>query len=204
MVQKVIECVPPKHLNFIVDAFKGQVYQLSTHPYGCRVIQRILEHCDQDQTGQILDEIHPQTEQLTQDQYGNYVVQHILEHGRPDDKLKITNEMRGRVVQLAQHKFASNVIEKCVTSSSRATRALMIDEVCSSSDALFTMMKDQYANYVVQKMLDIADLPQKRKLISQMKPHISNLKRYTYGKHIITKLEKIIADQSFKSMNGLN
>ena len=66
-----------------------------------------------------------------QDQYGNYVVQHILEHGRPDDKLKITNEMRGRVVQLAQHKFASNVIEKCVTSSSRATRALMIDEVCS-------------------------------------------------------------------------
>ena len=59
------------------------------------------------------------------------MVQHILEHGRPDDKLKITNEMRGRVVQLAQHKFASNVIEKCVTSSSRATRALMIDEVCS-------------------------------------------------------------------------
>ena len=151
MVQKVIECVPPKHLNFIVDSFKGQVYQLSTHPYGCRVIQRILEHCDADQTAQILDEIHPQTEQLTQvlfithdtamitlginfflqDQYGNYVVQHILEHGRPDDKLKITNEMRGRVVQLAQHKFASNVIEKCVTSSSRATRALMIDEVCS-------------------------------------------------------------------------
>jgi pumilio RNA-binding family len=204
VVQKVIECVPPKHLNFIVDAFKGQVYQLSTHPYGCRVIQRILEHCDQDQTAQILDEIHPQTEQLTQDQYGNYVVQHILEHGRPDDKLKITNEMRGRVVQLAQHKFASNVIEKCVTSSSRSIRALMIDEVCSSSDALFTMMKDQYANYVVQKMLDIADMPQKRKLISQMKPHISNLKRYTYGKHIITKLEKIIADQNFKSMNGIN
>lgn len=202
VVQKVIECVPPKHLNFIVDSFKGQVYQLSTHPYGCRVIQRILEHCDCDQTAQILDEIHPQTESLTQDQYGNYVVQHILEHGRPDDKLKITNEMRGRVVQLAQHKFASNVIEKCVTSSSRATRALMIDEVCSSSDSLFTMMKDQYANYVVQKMLDIADMPQKKKMISQMKPQLSNLKRYTYGKHIITKLEKII--QSLQMNGNLN
>ena len=164
-MQKVIECVPSEHLNFIVDAFAGQVYQLSTHPYGCRVIQRILEHCNQDQTAQILDEIHPQTEQLTMDQYGNYVVQHILEHGRADDKTKITGEMRGRVVQLAQHKFASNVIEKCVTSSSRTTRALMIDEVCGSSEALFTMMKDQYANYVVQKMLDIADMPQKRKLV---------------------------------------
>ena len=69
VVQKVIECVPPKHLNFIVDSFKGQVYQLSTHPYGCRVIQRILEHCDCDQTAQILDEIHPQTESLTQVSY---------------------------------------------------------------------------------------------------------------------------------------
>ena len=71
VVQKVIECVPPKHLNFIVDSFKGQVYQLSTHPYGCRVIQRILEHCDCDQTAQILDEIHPQTEQLTQVRFSN-------------------------------------------------------------------------------------------------------------------------------------
>ena len=68
-----------------------------------------------------------------------------------------------------------------------------------SSDSLFTMMKDQYANYVVQKMLDIADLPQKKKLIQQMKPQLSNLKRYTYGKHIITKLDKIV--QSL-SMNG--
>jgi len=204
VVQKVIECVPSEHLNFIVDAFAGQVYQLSTHPYGCRVIQRILEHCNQDQTAQILDEIHPQTEQLTMDQYGNYVVQHILEHGRADDKTKITGEMRGRVVQLAQHKFASNVIEKCVTSSSRTTRALMIDEVCGSSEALFTMMKDQYANYVVQKMLDIADMPQKRKLVSQMKPHINNLKRYTYGKHIITKLDKLVNEQNIKSMNGMN
>ena len=77
MVQKVIECVPPKHLNFIVDSFKGQVYQLSTHPYGCRVIQRILEHCDADQTAQILDEIHPQTEQLTQVINSNKVNQSV-------------------------------------------------------------------------------------------------------------------------------
>lgn len=110
--------------------------------------------------------------------------------------------MRGRVVQLAQHKFASNVIEKCVTSSSRATRALMIDEVCSSSDSLFTMMKDQYANYVVQKMLDVADMPQKKKLLSLMKPQLNNLKRYTYGKHIITKIDKLI--QSMPINGSLN
>ena len=54
------------------------------------------------------------------------------------------------------------------------------------------MMKDQYANYVVQKMLDVADMPQKKKLLSLMKPQLNNLKRYTYGKHIITKIDKLI------------
>ena len=58
-------------------------------------------------------------------------------------------------------------------------------------DSLFAMMKDQYANYVVQKMLDVAESSQKKLMIQKMKPHMNNLKRYTYGKHIISKVEKI-------------
>ena len=83
-----------------------QVLNLSTHPYGCRVIQRILEHCTKDQTTSVLDELHQATERLVQDQYGNYVIQHVLEHGQPDDKSKIVTELRGKVLILSQHKFA--------------------------------------------------------------------------------------------------
>lgn len=79
---------------------------LSTHPYGCRVIQRILEHCTPEQTTPILEELHSQVENLVQDQYGNYVIQHVLEHGRPEDKSKLINSVRGKVLTLSQHKFA--------------------------------------------------------------------------------------------------
>ena len=82
---------------------------LSTHPYGCRVIQRILEHCTSEQTTPILEELHSHTERLVQDQYGNYVIQHVLEHGRPEDKSKIVSELRGKVLALSQHKFARSV-----------------------------------------------------------------------------------------------
>uniref|UniRef100_A0A8C7HPN3 Pumilio RNA binding family member 2 n=1 Tax=Oncorhynchus kisutch TaxID=8019 RepID=A0A8C7HPN3_ONCKI len=129
VVQKCIECVQPQALQFIIDAFQGQVFVLSTHPYGCRVIQRILEHCTQEQTLPILEELHQHSEQLGQkyqgvslemtpktyytvssdalfkDQYGNYVIQHVLEHGRPEDKSKIVAEVRGKVLLLSQHKF---------------------------------------------------------------------------------------------------
>ncbi|XP_067111701.1 pumilio homolog 1 isoform X2 [Osmerus mordax] len=194
VVQKCIECVQPHALHFIIDAFKGQVFALSTHPYGCRVIQRILEHCLPEQTLPILEELHQHTEQLVQDQYGNYVIQHVLEHGRAEDKSKIVAEIRGNVLGLSQHKFASNVVEKCVTHASRAERAVLIDEVCSLTEgphsALYTMMKDQYANYVVQKMIDVAEPSQRKIVMHKIRPHISTLRKYTYGKHILAKLEK--------------
>ncbi|XP_076803881.1 pumilio homolog 1-like isoform X1 [Clavelina lepadiformis] len=190
VVQKCIECVPPVHLQFIVDGFKGQVVGLSSHPYGCRVMQRILEHCTDEQTAPILEELHQHTEMLVKDQYGNYVIQHILEHGHPEQKSQIVNELRGKILALSQHKFASNVIEKCVSHSSPQNRAWLIEEICQEPDALFIMMKDQYANYVVQKMLDVAEPQQKKALIHKIRPHVLTLRKFTYGKHIITKLEK--------------
>lgn len=211
VVQKCIECVEPKYLQFIIDAFKGQVYSLSTHPYGCRVIQRILEHCTAEQTAPVLEELHEHTERLVQDQYGNYVIQHVLEHGRMEDKSKIVNTIRGKVLMLSQHKFASNVVEKCVSHSSRQERAMLIEEVCNMSDsyghhsALYSMMKDQFANYVVQKMIDVAEPPQRKVLMHKIRPHIATLRKYTYGKHILAKLEKFFMKNSpdMTSITGL-
>ncbi|XP_022118026.2 maternal protein pumilio isoform X2 [Pieris rapae] len=191
VVQKCIECVEPGALQFIINAFAGQVYALSTHPYGCRVIQRILEHCTAEQTAPVLAELHAHTDQLIQDQYGNYVVQHVLEHGAPDDRARLVAAVRGKVLQLSQHKFASNVVEKCVSHATRNERALLIDELCGFNDnALHMMMKDQYANYVVQKMIDVAEPTQRKVLMHKIRPHIGSLRKYTYGKHIIAKLEK--------------
>lgn len=39
VIQKCIESVPTDKIGFIISAFHGQVATLSTHPYGCRVIQ---------------------------------------------------------------------------------------------------------------------------------------------------------------------
>lgn len=39
VIQKSLERVPQDRIQFIISAFFGQVVGLSTHPYGCRVIQ---------------------------------------------------------------------------------------------------------------------------------------------------------------------
>ncbi|KAG1174627.1 hypothetical protein G6F70_004733 [Rhizopus microsporus] len=204
VVQKAIERVPSHHVQFIIDTFHGQVYHLATHPYGCRVIQRMFEHCPEEQTAHLLEELHKSTSQLVQDQYGNYVIQHILEHGKPRDKALIISKVKGHTLQLSKHKFASNVVEKCVAYGSSEDRQALIEEVLATRPdgtyPLMSMMKDQYANYVVQKMLDVVDGSQKDLLIAKIKPHLQGLKKYTYGKHLISKIEK----QIMFSNNGNN
>ena len=68
-MQKLIERVPAERLSFI-PAFKGSVFELSTHPYGCRVLQRCFEHLSEEQTRPLMDELHKYIINLMQDQFG--------------------------------------------------------------------------------------------------------------------------------------
>lgn len=59
----------PERLGFVYT-FRGNVYELATHPYGCRVLQRCLEHLPEEHTRALLDEMHSYTHNLMQDQFG--------------------------------------------------------------------------------------------------------------------------------------
>ncbi|KAI3450355.1 hypothetical protein Pfo_007020 [Paulownia fortunei] len=197
VIQKCIECVPEEHIQFIVSTFFDQVVTLSTHPYGCRVIQRVLEHCKDEKTqSKVMEEILGSVSMLAQDQYGNYVVQHVLEHGKPHERSAIIQELAGKIVQMSQQKFASNVVEKCLAFGDPSERQLLVNEMLGTTDEnepLQAMMKDQFANYVVQKVLETCSDQQRELIMSRIKVHLNALKKYTYGKHIVARVEKLVA-----------
>ncbi|CAN6552101.1 unnamed protein product [Malus baccata var. baccata] len=200
VIQKCIESIPTEKIRFIISAFRGQVATLSIHPYGCRVIQRVLEHCtDELQCQFIVDEILESVAGLAQDQYGNYVTQHVLERGKPNERRKIINKLSGHFVPLSQHKFASNVVEKCLEYGGAAELELLIREIVGhneGNDNLLVMMKDQYANYVVQKTLEICNDSQRVLLINRIRAHTNALKKYTYGKHIVARFEQLFGEEN--------
>ncbi|GFP91849.1 pumilio homolog 4 [Phtheirospermum japonicum] len=196
VIQKCIECVPQDRIQFIITPFLGQVVTLSTHPYGCRVIQRVLEHCSDPKTQEIImGEIMSSVCKLAQDQYGNYVIQHVVQHGKPHERSAIISKLAGQIVKMSQQKFASNVIEKCLTFGGPEERQLLVNEMLGSTDEnepLQAMMKDPFGNYVVQKVLETCDDKSRELIISRIKVHLSALKKYTYGKHIVSRVEKLV------------
>lgn len=224
VIQKAIEMVPLSSIQTILRSFCSNIIDLATHPYGCRVVQRVIvnvydvesaaEANDQG-TNDGTDDAHdavPITWEnvkshivkelleniifLVQDQYGNYVVQYMLERGTPTEKTLIVKKVCSQILHLSRHKFASNVVEKCIKYGSYNDRKLLIDEIVKirpdGSCHLIMMIKDQFANYVVQRILDVSDANQSQELTKRIVPHLQVLKKFYHGKYLTSKLEKMI------------
>ncbi|KAG8849804.1 hypothetical protein FRB96_000627 [Tulasnella sp. 330] len=196
VIQKIIQCVPGCRVS-LVESFRGNVAFMASHPYGCRVLQRCLEWMQLEQTRPLLDELHASTTALMQDGFGNYVIQFVLERGGPEDRSNIVHKLLGHVLSMARHKFASNVVEKAILTAEIADRRVLIDEILASrSDGQLTiliMMKDQYANYVLQRALAAADRDQLIELCARIRPQLVSLRRYssTFTKHL-SAIEKLM------------
>jgi len=194
VIQKCIECMPHK-VDFIARAFLGKIQEIATHAYGCRVLQRLLEHCHHFEKEPILEEILTIVDTLVVDQYGNYVVQYLILNGLHAYQQRLISKLIPQMLTLSRHKYASNVAEKMIERSDNleaivrhVVSQLPLPDSCS---VLVAMIRDQYANYVVQKLLDCCTAGQRKTLVEHIKPHVASLRRYTYGKHIIARLEKL-------------
>jgi pumilio RNA-binding family len=113
-----------------VDDVLDNVASLSCHPYGCRVLQRILEHTAEPQKTRALNEINNCHRLLLDDQYGNYVIQHVLQFGRNLDRESILQLIyENGLLILSRQKFASNVVEKLLQYGSPEQRNAIVREM---------------------------------------------------------------------------
>ena len=110
----------------VLVLLQSQVVMLSAHPYGCRVIQRVLEHCqDKERVRSVMTEVLSSVCQLAQDQYGNYVVQHVLERGAPSDRTTVISAAAWLQCLSTAHLFArlSHPCLRCLSLYCRSSRS---------------------------------------------------------------------------------
>ncbi|RMZ78968.1 hypothetical protein DV737_g3658, partial [Chaetothyriales sp. CBS 132003] len=195
VVQKAIERVPAEHIHFIIEAHRGEAVKLATHTYGCRVIQRILENCDATAKQVVLDELYTCIPPLITDAFGNYVVQHIIEKGDPDGRRRVVSIVLPQALTLSKHKFASNVVEKCIEYADADQRTEIFRRLVGPNDQgqtpVLGLLRDQYGNYVIQKVHSWLHGPDLDALVNEMKLCLPQLKRTSYGKQVMA-IEKLL------------
>ncbi|KAG5940470.1 hypothetical protein E4U53_007587 [Claviceps sorghi] len=195
VVQKIIELVPRQHIDFIMDALRGQVTLLASHTYGCRVIQRMLEHGTEVDKMEIMAELHASAQMLITDQYGNYVAQHVIQNGKPADRARMIDLVMAQLLNLSKHKFASNVVEKCIEHGSAEQRSMIREQLTTvGSDgisAIQQMMRDQYGNYVIQKLLAQLQGSEREILVDEIRPQFYAMRKSGTSRQL-TALEKLL------------
>lgn len=202
VIQKFLES-PLSDRSFFVATFKNHVYELATHAYGCRVLQRCFEHVEPDLVRPLLNELHLRTLNLMQDQYGNYVIQFILEKGSVHDRDRVIQNLTGYMLPMSKHKFASNVCEKALQAANTEQRRGLIEEISlmrpDGMNPIITMIKDQYANYVLQRALQIAEEPKPLDgVLIALRPQLLAMRRHSstspFTKHI-SSIERILRER---------
>eukprot|EP00866_Antonospora_locustae_P002071 jgi/Antlo1/2071/2089 len=189
VIQKCIESF--KDIRFILKDFEENACEMAKHKYGCRAIQRLFENCGEDECSVIIGKILSGAEEMIFDQYGNYVIQHILEFGRKEFKDSIFKIVIKDVYNISVHKFASNVMEKCVLVADNMQKKDLISEFLAMKGPkpmILSMCLNNFANYVVQRLIDSVDAKGKQKIRDALKPYFCELRKSVYSKQILNKI----------------
>lgn len=117
VLQRCIELLRPSAVDFVlceIGIEDNQVRNLAKHRYGCRVLQRIIEHFSLERLTDLLDKIIFHAQELCFDEYGNYVIKHLIEHGNDEHKEKIVTVILKDVSAVTKSKEACSVLDKAL------------------------------------------------------------------------------------------
>ena len=197
VIQKLIEKVDQNDLNDIYLVAVNNIIYFSKHQYGCRVIQRLFKYCNKMQIQNMLNSLFNKINDLIQDQYGNYVIQFILENQdiNKDDLLPIFYSLKGNIYQYSFHKYASNVVERCITFGNDYQIKDIINEIVElvsrDEEIIINMVRDRFANYVVQKIIEFSDGEIQQNLIKIILSRQNKIKNEGFSKHVLNFIEKL-------------
>ncbi|KAM3582907.1 hypothetical protein VKS41_004664 [Umbelopsis sp. WA50703] len=189
VIQKCLNKMVPSDNQIIYNAVCKNCVEVATHRHGCCVLQRCIDHAVDNQKSQLVAEIVRNALTLVQDPFGNYVVQYVLDLGDSRYTDSMIKQFLGNVCALSVQKFSSNVIEKCIRVAEPDTRAALIEEMVNRL-LLEKLLRDSYANYVVQTSLDYADPRQRAQLVECIRPLLPAIRNTPYGKRIQSKIHR--------------
>ncbi|CAJ1400139.1 unnamed protein product [Effrenium voratum] len=197
VLQKYVELLPASAGAFILQELTPSAGEVAVHVYGCRVLQRLIEHCsNQPQLavliGSLLSKVG-QIEKLLKDPFGSNVLRAIVAHGTDCQISVIMDAIATNVLKFSKHKHASLVFERCLETSSerpalRAERATLVALLLgdgTSRSPLAQVLLDRFGNYLAQRMIHCCRGPEEERIRQLLSICLPKLQRSPMGRHIM-------------------
>lgn len=121
VLQRAIELMRLGAVKFILDELmehKRGAVNIAKHRYGCRVLERVMEHFPPKQIADMVNNMMVDAKYLIGHQFGNFVMQHLLEHGEEAQRRQLVAVIGGSPEDLrsiAVHQHACSVLDKALS-----------------------------------------------------------------------------------------
>jgi hypothetical protein len=173
VLQKFVEVMPATAMQFVLDelqCYKGGWATLARHKFGCRIEQRIVEHCPEGMASKLVEKIVQEASILFTHKFGNYVVQSILEHGAKKQRERIIQTLvEDGVAALAQDRVASNVLERALHHCDAGCQQKIVRALVAVPGSLHDTACSRFGAFVVRQILPVVTGTLREEVLSELK-----------------------------------
>eukprot|EP00930_Biecheleria_cincta_P100421 TRINITY_DN92064_c0_g1_i1.p1 TRINITY_DN92064_c0_g1~~TRINITY_DN92064_c0_g1_i1.p1 ORF type:complete len:363 (+),score=61.53 TRINITY_DN92064_c0_g1_i1:83-1090(+) len=198
VIQKLIMTLSPYDSQFIIDEIMTHgpkaPGQVSRHRYGCRIMQRLLEHCRPEQLEQLVENLIRETLLLSKHQFGNFVIQQLLEHGTDLQRGRACHQLARKACELGSDPNASAVLAKAMACASLDDQTSLAHTLLSQPGLLTAMAHSRHGHLVAQCMLQVLEGPELEHAVAEVASHASALTASRYGRLVVKSLPEMAAE----------
>ncbi|KAF1810976.1 ARM repeat-containing protein [Eremomyces bilateralis CBS 781.70] len=155
--------------------------QLMADVFGNYVIQKLFEHCDQNQKKLLAMEMKTHVVSLSVQMYGCRVVQKALEHILVDQQAELIKELDGHVLRCVKDQNGNHVVQKAIERIPSEHIQFIADAFTGQVGQL---AKHSYGCRVIQRMLERCDDRTKRTLLNELHGEGDRLIADQYGNYV--------------------
>mmetsp|Transcript_46737 Transcript_46737/g.99847 ORF Transcript_46737/g.99847 Transcript_46737/m.99847 type:complete len:384 (-) Transcript_46737:117-1268(-) len=193
VLQKCIAMMSAHRLDFVVDELAakgpGTVAYSARHKYGCRIVQRMLEHCLPSQVQGIAEHLLQDAIGTCLHPYGNYVMQHLLEFGTAEQRSRLTRLLLQHIAVVGADPHACAVVGKAMTYGARGDQVSLARGLLLVPGLIASMARSRHGHVAAKLILNVLEGPELEEACSQLLADADCLRNSRYGQLVLASLK---------------
>jgi len=183
VLQKCIEVLRPQQAQFIItELCVAGVCKAAQHRYGCRVLQRLLEHCTSEQLQPLMEDLVLDASALSTHIYGHYVLQHLLQFGSDSQIQRICLVLIARISSVATDLYGAALVGTALSHAGPEERASLVSTLLSMPDVIARMASSRQGHLAAQQALVLADEAERQAALLELVDKEDSLRATRYGR----------------------
>jgi hypothetical protein len=199
VIQKCISTMRPCDSQFIIDEIlqqgPGAVFAIAAHQYGCRVLQRFLEHFPSDRLHVLIEDALGYVIDLSKHNYGSFFIQHLLEYGEAGHVDKLLQSLTLHASSLASDPCGVTVLGKALTHTCKDAQESLANALASQPRWLVSMSSWRHGYLTAKLTLQAAAPYQQQVALKEVQRCGHKLKNSRYGRKLLTFAEAMLLQE---------